>query len=470
MSEIATNRRLILQGALAGVALAGAAGAARADSPPTPKYTRAPNLKDDPFVARTTAGLVRGAPERTVLTFRGIPYGEPTDGANRFMPPKPAKSWAGVRDAYVWGPSAPQVPVERYDVLESWDANFDDWPQSEDCLILNVWTPTLRDGKKRPVLFYLHGGGFHGRSGSRDCFNGANLARIHDVVVVTINQRLNAFGYMYLAHLDPKFADSGSSGTLDSILALQWVRDNIAEFGGDPGSVTIFGQSGGGAKVSALLGSPAAKGLFHKAIVQSGSMLSGMTREQAIALTNGVLANAGLKPGDASQLQTMPAEQLVAAMVKAKGTKLSDRAFGPVVDGRTLPAGPYSPQGPAVSADVPMMIGTARTETTMLLGAADDTVFHLTEADMRKRLGAMMDGAPPAEVDRVVAAFRATRPGATPSDLFFHITTFQRFRSRALAQAEAKFRQGRAPVYTYEIGCGLPPRGDPSSMLVHGGL
>ena len=413
----------------------------------------------DPLVARVKQGAVRGAVEREVLAFKGVPYGAPTGGAGRFMPPKPAASWSGVRDTLAWGANAPQVPIARYAVLESWDAGFDAVPQSEDCLVLNVWTPKLRDGKARPVMFYLHGGGFHGRSGSRDCFNGANLARLYDVVVVTINQRLNLFGYGYFAHLDPRIADSGNAGTLDSILALEWVRDNIAEFGGNPGSVTIFGQSGGGAKVTTLLGSPAAQGLFHRAIVQSGPMLLGAQKEDAGERANAFLRSLNL-PATAqgvAQLQQMPMTEVVAGLVRAGRTNYSDRSHAPVVDGRTLPSGPFWPGAPEMSKGVPIMVGTTKTETTMLTAASDATVFTMDEARMKTMLRTYVAAD---KIDATVAEFRATRPQATPADIFFAISTTRRFRQIAVTQAELRAKQaGGAPVWLYEIAWKTPVDG-----------
>ncbi len=245
----------------------------------------------------------------------------------------------------------------------------------EDCLVLNVWTPSLRPADKRPVMFWLHGGGFTTGSDASSWFDGSNLARKHDVVVVGINHRLNIFGYLYLAQLDGvKYADSGNAGMLDAVLALQWARDNIANFGGDPGNVTIFGESGGGYKVSTLLAMPPANRLFHKAIVESGSALRAIPAEAATASAQKFLNHLGLKPNQTDQLQQMPMEKLLTAMHEV--TNNGGLPLGPVVDGRSLPRHPFDPTAPEISATIPRLIGTAATEDTLLVGGHDPAAFR----------------------------------------------------------------------------------------------
>jgi para-nitrobenzyl esterase len=404
------------------------------------------------LIATTTAGKVRGAAEKGVNAFKGIPYGGATGGANRFMPPKPAEPWLGVRDALKLGTTAPQTPIDVYPLFASWDSWWTSTPMSEDCLVLNVWTPRLRDGAKRPVMVYLHGGGFSNFSGSRDVFNGANLARNGDVVVVTINHRLNAFGYLYLGNLDPRFADSGSAGTLDTIQALQWVRDNIIEFGGDPGSVTIFGQSGGGAKVNMLLTAPAAKGLFHRAIVQSGAALTGLTKDVAAERANKFLGLLKIAPADVARIQDIPWTKIVDAMVAGAKSGLPPTSFSPVVDGRTLPRDPFVPDAPEISAQVPLMIGNTATETTLLVGTFDESTFTLDEAGLRKKLENYL---PANGIDPVLKTFHRARPKASPSDLFFAITT-ARMWGATLTEAELKAKQNRAAVYLYQVAWETP--------------
>ena len=232
----------------------------------------------------TQYGRVRGAVKDGISVFKGIPYGAPTSGGNRFRQPQPPEAWTGIRDALTYPHMAPQPDNVIRGLFESWT---DPTTSNEDCLGLNIWTPGARDGGKRPVMVWFHGGDFSSLSGSRSVFDGTRLARRGDVVVVTVNHRLNAFGFLYLGELLPEFADSANAGMLDLVQALEWVRDNIAEFGGDPSNVTIFGQSGGGGKVATMMAMPAGQGLFHRAIIQSGTYarnahLEAMTTDVAI--------------------------------------------------------------------------------------------------------------------------------------------------------------------------------------------
>ena len=425
-----------------------------------------PSTEDQSFeIVRTVAGSYRGVRAAGITAFKGMGYGEPTDRSGRFQPPRPPQPHQGVRDAFEWGNAAPQGLIARYPVLESWDTGFDAGPKSEDCLVLNVWTPGLGDDVRRPVMMFLHGGGFHGRSGSRGIYDGANLARHGDVVVVTINHRVNVFGYLSLKHLDERFADSGNAGTLDTILALRWINANIAAFGGDPANVTIFGQSGGGGKVNALLAAPAAKGLFHKAIVQSAVRIDGIEADRAAALTDGYLAAIGIGPGQLDRLQSMPWHELVDATGRAGSTPFSERVFGPTQDGRTIPGPTFAPVNSALSADIPLLIGNTRTETSMLLGSVDPGVFMINETELRRRLGALVLRD---DLESIIAAFRATRPHATPAELLFAITTHWQFRKLSITEAELKHAQGAAPVFMYDVGWPTPVDdgkwGSPHSM------
>src|SRR5881394_3549699 len=252
---------------------------------------------DEKFVVADTAfGKVRGVDADGIKTFKGVPYGANTAGKNRFMPPADPAKWTSVRDALAWGPSAPQTePGARRATSNIAIAGAGLTTESEDCLVLNVWTPAVNDGKKRPVMFWCHGGGFATGSGSSPGTDGTNLARRGDVVVVTINHRINVLGFTYLAEFGgPDFAQSGDVGMLDIVHALKWVRQNIERFGGDPNTVTIFGQSGGGRKVATLLAMPSAKGLFHRAIIESGPTISLVEQNQGTRVAGELLAKLGL--------------------------------------------------------------------------------------------------------------------------------------------------------------------------------
>jgi para-nitrobenzyl esterase len=390
-----------------------------------------------PPILETTGGKIRGNLTDGVNAFKGIPYGEPTAG-RRFQPPLKVQPWTGMRDTLEFGPRAFQfradAPVNRSQ------------PESEDCLVLNVWTPGLGDGKKRPVMFWCHDGGFSYGSGASSRTDGTNLARRHDVVVVTINHRLNVFGYLYLADLAPEYPDSGNVGMMDIVLALNWVKDNISNFGGDPGNVTIFGESGGGSKVSCLMAMPSAKGLFHRAIVESGSGVRMVAREDATKTALEALEVAGLNKNRIAELAKFPPEKMVEIVKGITHSAGGPGAGGPqilrpVVDGRSLPSHPFDPKAPETSAHVPLLVGTNKDETGMMYLRPP-----LEEADMRSRVRIAIGD--DAKADSLVEYFRKTHPKATPTDLYVLITT-GRMRMNAILQAERKAALGKAPVYMY---------------------
>jgi para-nitrobenzyl esterase len=406
------------------------------------------------ITVETHRGKVRGTTDDTVKVFKGIPYAAITDGLDRFRPPKPAKSWPDVRDAVTYGPMSPQLPAEHASYTASWTYDKD---ASEDCLVLNVWTPALHDQRRRPVMVWLHGGGFSAGSGSRNVFEGTRLCQRGDVVVVTLNHRLSVFGFLYLSRLGgAEFAESGNVGMLDIIAALHWVHDNISAFGGDPGNVTIFGQSGGAAKVSTLMAMPQARGLFHKAIVESGSQLDGLTPDEATKNTLTFLAAVDVKPNELPRLSKLPTDKLVAGLAKVMGAPGPKPNYSPVVDGIVLPRNPWQPDGPVVSAGIPMIIGSTRTETTALLGANHPEYFALDDASLGRNLTGWI---PDREIPRVIAGFKRLMPSASASDLFFAITTDRRVRQQAWTQAEHKAAQGSAPVWLYELDWATPVDG-----------
>lgn len=403
----------------------------------------------DPVVA-TSSGRIMGRRAGDVFVFKGIRYGDTTEGPNRFMPPQPVKPTVGVFEAFEYGPNAPQATRVRTGLYAS---TRTDPPPGEDCLRLNVWTATLSPQAKRPVMVWFHGGGFESGSGSSAWYDGSNLARDGEVVVVTINHRLNVFGYCYLGARDGDFRPSGNVGMLDIFAALRWVWENIDRFGGDPSRVLVFGQSGGGRKVSLCMAGPAAQGLFHRGIVQSGSTLRIQTPPQADELTGRLLHKLGLGERDARRLQTLPWEQVYARQREVIAEM--DYRFSPLVDGVTFSGHPFDPAAPAISADIPMIIGTTRTELSSQLGG-EPWVHGMSEAELGKRLEPYLAGG---DAAGVIATFKASNPKASPSELFFLITSARGYARDANLQAERKAALGRGPVWMYRLMWRTPVEG-----------
>jgi para-nitrobenzyl esterase len=405
-------------------------------------------------VAETAYGKVRGTAVEDIKIFKGIPYGGPTSGKNRFMPPTKPAPWTGVRDALTYGPSAPQTnPGARPSQGSTSGQGLG--KEDEDCLVLNVFTPAVDAGRKRPVMVWLHGGGFSTGSGSSPIYDGTNLARRGDIVVVSINHRLNVFGYTYLGDIAGReFALSGSAGMLDIVAALEWVGDNIAMFGGDPNMVTIFGESGGGRKVATVMAMPGAKGLFHRAVIESGAVLRLPTRDDATKETEMLLAEVGLTPKQARDLQTVPIEQLLrgyhAAASKFTSSIPGTLAHSPTIDGTAVPGHPFDPKAPAVSADIPLLIGYNRTEETLF--HRGNEILDLDEAGLRQRVRARIGGEP----DRVVEVYRKAHPDASPWDLYMLIGTDHPRGTYTRELASRKAALGRAQAYLYRFDWETP--------------
>jgi para-nitrobenzyl esterase len=410
-------------------------------------------------IVQTSNGPVRGSTSGPIQVFKGIRYGASPTGPLRFMPPQKPVPWTAAADAIAFGAPAVQMPLGTaaqepktelakslqvvYPTLAEWKAG------KEDCLFLNVWTPSTNGGK-RPVMVWLHGGGFAYGSGAWPAYDGTNLAKRGDVVVVTLNHRLNAFGYLELADLaGSAYAKSGSAGMLDIVLALEWVRDNAAAFGGDPGNVTIFGESGGGAKVCNLLAMPSAQGLFHRAIVESGPALKALSRDVATSDAKEILAELQIAPTDVKALQSVPADAIMKAAYAVsarRGPGAEIRFLGPVVDGDVLPSNPFDPAAPAISANVPILIGTNKDEMTLFV--AGEPWFGKLTDDQLAAQARMMAGP---KSDALLAALRKTYPGYSPSYLNAQVLTSTFMLGDSIRLAERKAAQGAAPVYMYQL-------------------
>ncbi len=454
-------------------ATAALAGRAEAQGPAVGGDGRVPRVargrviaSDRATVVGTTAGKVRGFCRNGVYGFKGIPYGASTSGAGRFMPPVAPEPWTGIRNALQYGRTCPSGDPSHVvtDGRNRADKDEDafllhrgsaEQQAGEDCLRANVWTREINGSGRRPVLVFMHGGGFSGGC-SQDLlsYDGANLARNQDVVVVNHNHRLNLYGYLNLSEQgDSRYAQSANVGLLDLVLVLEWIRDNIANFGGDPGRVTIFGQSGGGGKVAALMAMPRAKGLFHRAIIESGPYLRFSAPADSARLADAVLAQLGLAKGRLEALQTLPVSRLSAAagaalrqLSRPPGSPLrrdmAALAWGPTVDGTLLVDHPFEPAALAVSPDIPLIVGTNFHE--FVNGVDNPEVTQMTEADLRQRVLAAWGD----RTDALIAAYRTEYPGASPFDVYASIAVAP-VRQAAFTQAARKAAAGGAPAYEY---------------------
>jgi para-nitrobenzyl esterase len=444
----ALSRRDMLRAGSLAVAAAGAAAAAIA--PQEAEAQQAP-AASSPLggassgsnifsVVETQYGKVQGITNAGIRCFRGIPYGAPTGGKNRWMPPKPAAKWTGVKNCIGYAPISPQTPspiTGDYGQMIAWDRHIGDGGMGEDCLNLNVWTPGT-DSAKRAVMVSYHGGGWATGSGNGPMYDGSQLAKLSDVVVVTVNHRLAAIGYTHLtaAGAPNDFQHAGNVGVMDMVASLEWIKTNIDRFGGDPSRVMIFGQSGGGSKTSCLLATPAAKGLFHRAGVQSGSSLRFQTEEAAARSAEALLKTLGISKKNMGDLQKISWERILEAQTTTQGA-----TFTPVMDGKYLPHHPFDPGAPPESRDVPVIISTTLEDAALSL-----TNWSIDEAG----LTAAVNQRYPGKADEILKMYRYQGPSKTPYLVQAQVFTDAGGRRSAHIQAERKTVGGGAPAYMYQ--------------------
>lgn len=415
-------------------------------------------------IVETDSGKVFGFVSNGIVTFKGMPYGASTAGKNRFMPPAKPEPWAGVRSALHWGPVSPQNYTSTFDGRrngwnhddESFMFEWEDGQPSEDCLRINVWTPSINDNKKRPVLMWIHGGGFtSGSDNELRMYDGESLARRGDVVMVSVNHRLGVLGYMNLIEYGEQYAGSPNVGMMDLVAALEWVKTNISNFGGDPNTVLIFGQSGGGGKVSALMGMPSAGGLFHRAVVESGASLRQGTLDRSAQVAAGVIAELGLNKDSISKIHELPDHAIVqaafdagrkaAAAARGGGRGPGGGGWGPVVDGKVLPRNSFDPDAPSYAAKVPLIVGSVLNEMANAVQMGDASVDAWSMDEMKSRLSAQRGQE---KAEHLIAVFQKLHPSATPFEIYSRISGMSG-RVGALTMAQRKAAQGTAPAYNY---------------------
>ena len=442
------NRRTLLMTGLAGSVAACA----------TPLVEMGAN--GQPIVS-TSAGKVQGlTADNGVRVFKGIPYGASTGGQGRFRAPRPPEPWTGIRETIAYGPPTPQGRPSNAPPLPPRDPNLPPplinnnptGAQSEDCLVLNVWTAAT-DAAQRPVLVWLHGGGFSTGSGSSAWYDGTRMARKQDVVVVTINHRLNVFGYLYLGDLGGgEFRDAASVGMLDCVLALKWVKENIANFGGDPKRVLIYGESGGARKTSSMMAMPTAQGLFNRCVVQSGSQLRLDTPDIGMERTEKLLKALAIGKNDIKKLWGLSQDELLAAVPAAvNGTG----QFRPVIGSPSFPSHPFDPAAPAISANVPMIVGSNRTEASVFMGG-DPAIGAISEEELLKRVAALV---PPGEASDTIEMYRRLYPQSKRDEILYMTSTDRGYFLDSTILAGRKADQGAAPVWFYQFYRKTPVEG-----------
>jgi para-nitrobenzyl esterase len=460
---LAANRRDVLAGATVAAAVATTASAQTRKHTPArpPVATSAPDPRVNIlgggasgqifWTVKTAHGRVEGIANGHVKCFKGIPYGAPTGGANRFAAPKKPAAWTGVKNCTGYTPICPQTPSDYtvdYGMMIGWDRHVGPGGMSEDCLSVNVWTPNVNDGARKPVLVSFHGGGWTTGSGNGPMYDGGQMARLGDVVVVTVNHRLGVYGY---THLGASAPDSGNVGVMDMVASLEWVKENIEAFGGDPSRVFVFGQSGGGSKVSTLLATPSAKGLFSRAAVQSGSSLTQATPDQAAQETDKLLHALGLTSKNAADLRKVSWQKLLEAQTT------SGANFRPVVGGATLPHQLFEPNAPLESADVPVIISTTLHDAALRLSN-----FDLTQQGCID----ILDKRWPGHGGDIYTAYKKENPNLTPFLVQAEAFTDQT-RGNSQTQALRKSQLNKAPAYMY-VWDWATPAFDGKFGAVHG--
>jgi para-nitrobenzyl esterase len=469
------SRRAFLDGALG---LAGAAAVSSVVAEPAKALAPAPpaNSTLDPklfpsnrsinaisinAVVATDSGKIKGYISRGIYTFKGVPYGDDTGGTNRFMVARKPKPWTSVRSCMSYGKTCPTGFRNGWNEDENaWMFHWSDGIPGEDCLRLNVWTPSINDNAKRAVLFWIHGGGYSNGSAEEQIgYDGENLAKHGDVVVVSINHRLNVLGFLNLEKFGDPYKGSGNVSQLDIVTALKWVKENIANFGGDPGQVTIFGQSGGGGKVAYLMGMPSAQGLFHRAIIESGSKPLSAPSSLSVDFSDYLLEELQISPSKYADAQHVPYDKLLAAANRAVARqrvampappagqlRQSGAPVGwqPYVDGDVIPANVYYPKAPEMSKGVPVLIGSTLNE---FITSVDHPEWDaLTWEELKERA----EKALPGKGDEAIKIYRNNSPKATPFDLWSQMNATTAMRRNAVEIAKQKAAQG-TPAYNYQF-------------------